>query len=108
MTFLHCLLCGCASSEGGFPPDSAGSGAPAGGTAGAAGVTRLDAGVIIMDDASTSNNATCGVDGGKCYAVVDAGPYCGDGVVQNDLSETCDDANRLGGDGCSGTCKLEP
>ena len=50
----------------------------------------------------------CTPDGGKCYAVADAGPYCGDGIVQTERGETCDDANRIGGDGCSGTCQIEP
>ena len=51
---------------------------------------------------------TCTPDSGKCYAVVDAGPYCGDGIVQADRGEKCDDGNRIGGDGCSGTCQVEP
>jgi len=51
---------------------------------------------------------TCTPDSGKCYAVVDAGPYCGDGIVQTERGESCDDGNRIGGDGCSGTCKIEP
>jgi cysteine-rich repeat protein len=67
-----------------------------------------DAGRIQPRDAAVSNGKTCTADGGKCYAVVDAGPYCGDGLVQEDRGETCDDGNRVGGDGCSGICKLEP
>ena len=55
-----------------------------------------------------ANGKTCSRDGGKCYAVVDAGPYCGDGIVQADRGEACDDGNRIGGDGCSGTCQIEP
>jgi len=31
---------------------------------------------------------------------------CGDGVVQS--GESCDDGNRVGGDGCSSTCAREP
>lgn len=46
--------------------------------------------------------------GGDCYAVVDAGPYCGDKKVDAVLGEDCDDGNRVGGDGCSGICKTEP
>jgi fibro-slime domain-containing protein len=59
-------------------------------------------------DAGTDANRTCTPDSGKCYAVVDAGPYCGDGIVQADRGEKCDDGNRIGGDGCSGTCQVEP
>ena len=32
--------------------------------------------------------------------------YCGDGIVES--PETCDDGNTTPGDGCSGTCQLEP
>jgi fibro-slime domain-containing protein len=32
--------------------------------------------------------------------------YCGDGYVE--APETCDDGNSMPGDGCSGTCQLEP
>ncbi|MDP9035357.1 MAG: DUF4215 domain-containing protein [Myxococcota bacterium] len=32
--------------------------------------------------------------------------YCGDGVVET--PEECDDGNTVPGDGCSGTCHLEP
>ncbi|KAM8934565.1 pappalysin-1 [Pelodytes ibericus] len=33
--------------------------------------------------------------------------YCGDGVIQEDLGEECDDKNKLNGDGCSLFCKQE-
>ena len=33
-------------------------------------------------------------------------PVCGDGVAEN--VEECDDGNAQSGDGCSGTCRLEP
>jgi fibro-slime domain-containing protein len=46
-------------------------------------------------------------DAGTGFAV-DAGPYCGDGKISKDLKEDCDDGNRIGGDGCSGICKVEP
>jgi fibro-slime domain-containing protein len=36
-----------------------------------------------------------------------APPGCGDGKVNQD-SEKCDDANTFAGDGCSGTCQVEP
>jgi cysteine-rich repeat protein len=34
-------------------------------------------------------------------------PHCGDGVVQADEGEQCDDGNAISGDGCSSTCKSE-
>ena len=35
-----------------------------------------------------------------------SGGYCGDGVLQ--AGEQCDDGNSMPGDGCSGTCTIEP
>lgn len=32
---------------------------------------------------------------------------CGDKLVIGDLGEECDDGNTVGGDGCSGACKVE-
>ncbi|XP_064420709.1 pappalysin-1 [Latimeria chalumnae] len=34
--------------------------------------------------------------------------YCGDGRVQSELGEECDDENKLNGDGCSYRCQREP
>ena len=42
---------------------------------------------------------------GKCAADCTLGPRCGDGVVQADQGEQCDDGNLVDGDGCSATCK---
>lgn len=40
----------------------------------------------------------------NCYG--DAGPACGDGVLNG--GEECDDGNARPGDGCSGLCRVEP
>jgi fibro-slime domain-containing protein len=42
---------------------------------------------------------------GKCNADCTLGPRCGDGVVQADQGEQCDDGNLVNGDTCSSTCK---
>ena len=42
---------------------------------------------------------------GECAAGCVIGPYCGDGITQT--GEQCDDGNRLSGDGCSATCRVE-
>jgi cysteine-rich repeat protein len=34
-------------------------------------------------------------------------PICGDGIVRTDWKETCDDNNKLDGDGCSSMCTVE-
>ncbi|MGE5787764.1 MAG: DUF4215 domain-containing protein [Myxococcales bacterium] len=84
---------------------SSGSDGGANGTKGA-GSSASNKGIDIKT--GTANNTSCNVDAGKCYAVVDAGPYCGDGVIDAERDEICDDGNRIGGDGCSGVCKVEP
>src|SRR5690606_4693628 len=38
----------------------------------------------------------------------ECGPYCGDGRIDTDLEEECDDGNSQSGDGCSADCKVEP
>ncbi len=35
-------------------------------------------------------------------------PGCGDGKIQQDLGEECDDGNKFPGDGCDAVCKKEP
>ncbi|MDP7069149.1 MAG: DUF4215 domain-containing protein [Candidatus Peribacteraceae bacterium] len=48
---------------------------------------------------STSPNAACRPD---CSA-----PRCGDGIIDNDYAEACDDGNRLQNDGCDRYCRIE-
>ncbi|MBI5503816.1 MAG: DUF4215 domain-containing protein [Deltaproteobacteria bacterium] len=36
----------------------------------------------------------------------DGAPYCGDGVLQADIGEQCDDGNRTNCDGCEYNCQL--
>jgi cysteine-rich repeat protein len=55
-----------------------------------------DGGVPLPDDAGYD----AGVD------IVDAGPGCGDGVVEG--IEHCDDGNNTDGDGCSASCQVFP
>jgi cysteine-rich repeat protein len=35
------------------------------------------------------------------------GPYCGDGILQQEHNEECDDGNNSSQDGCSPSCKIE-
>jgi fibro-slime domain-containing protein len=42
---------------------------------------------------------------GECQPGCVIGPYCGDGITQE--GEACDDHNRVSGDGCSSTCRVE-
>jgi fibro-slime domain-containing protein len=52
---------------------------------------------------SGGNGNGSGLSGGGGTVPVN---FCGDGVL-NAMDE-CDDANRIGGDGCSSECKIEP
>jgi cysteine-rich repeat protein len=57
--------------------------------------------------APCQSNADCSlVSGGRnlCNAGVCTAPRCGDGVVQPERGETCDDGNIVNGDGCSKSC----
>ncbi|MHA7628615.1 DUF4215 domain-containing protein [Corallococcus sp. M7] len=44
---------------------------------------------------------------GQCAPGCLLGARCGDGVVQSDQGEQCDDGNTVSRDGCAATCKLE-
>ena len=46
--------------------------------------------------------------GRQCDAVCNYGPYCGDGILQTQFNEECDDGNNDNGDFCSATCQIEP
>ena len=68
--------------------------------------------VPICGDGIKTKNEACD-DGtntggyGKCAPGCVLGPRCGDGVVQADQGEQCDDANLVSSDGCSDTCKID-
>jgi len=59
--------------------------------------TRTEA----CDDGTAGNTGGYG----KCTADCTLGPRCGDGVVQADHGEECDDGNLVDNDACSSTCK---
>lgn len=46
--------------------------------------------------------------GRECRADCSFGPYCGDGILQTQFTEECDDGNNDDGDFCSSICKIEP
>jgi fibro-slime domain-containing protein len=103
-TLVMGLALGCGSSASAPPgPGSGGGGAGDASTSGTGGFVFLDAGLD-----STTDAGCLLPDGAPChYVSVDAGPQCGDGII-NQPGEVCDDGNRVAGDGCSGACKVEP
>jgi fibro-slime domain-containing protein len=110
---LGCVMAagGAACSGSGTVNRTGTGGGSNGGGSGTGGGTATggDASVIILEDSGTGGGTTvaCDAEAGCVYALPDAGPYCGDGVV-NATDEACDDGNALPGDGCTGVCQAEP
>jgi len=77
-----------------------------------AGTDPADTGPITFiesgtDDTGPGDGGPCTLeDGAPCVVLADAGPHCGDGLVNVD-GEQCDDGNAIPGDGCSGICTQE-
>lgn len=46
--------------------------------------------------------------GRQCTPICEFGPYCGDGILQVQHGEECDDGNNQDGDFCSAVCEIEP
>lgn len=46
--------------------------------------------------------------GRQCTPACQFGPYCGDGILQPQFGEECDDGNNDDADFCSSICKIEP
>ena len=97
-----------ASSPGGEGGDdsggSLGNGGSARGGSATGGEGAMNGGSDTGGGGST-NGGTSG-DGGTGGSGGTAGGECGDGVVGG--SEQCDDGNRVGSDGCSSSCQLDP
>ncbi len=83
-------------SDGGPGEMDGGLDAATQGDAGTADAGSADAGLVQPDDGGVQPD-----DGGP----PDAGPRCGDGIVDSEeAGEVCDDSNTVGGDGCSADC----
>ena len=102
--------CGNASGGSGMPPSTGNGGLANGGSANNAGsISNGGNGGqgYVVTGGSTSSDACSGTNP-PVSCTMKAPPGCGDGIVQADLGEKCDDGNTLAGDGCSGTCQVEP
>ncbi|MDB4939022.1 MAG: Multiple EGF-like-domain protein 3 precursor [Labilithrix sp.] len=62
-----------------------------------------DEGTGPIDFGGTCDGAPCPLGDSGIRPVT-----CGDGLLDDKLSERCDDGNAKSGDGCSATCDLEP
>src|SRR5512147_1551934 len=104
-----CSLAGCGTSGGSLIVDNGSVGGQSSTAGGASSGKQGSGGALILTTTAPKGTGAGDCDdAGACYAVVDAGPYCGDGKIDSSLGEECDDGNRIGGDGCSGICKIEP
>ena len=54
-----------------------------------------------------ADGTDCGTDQWCQKEVCEFKPGCGDGKIQADLGEECDDGNKFPGDGCDSNCKKE-
>ncbi len=68
--------------------------------------SRFDFACNVEDAADTSINP---VSGATCEvtSVTSSAPVCGDGVVDFEMGETCDDGNTADGDACPADCRIE-
>src|SRR6188768_587885 len=88
---------------------SSGGGGNDGGASSVDGNTATGAGgvpIITLDPPEVPNPCEAENAPEECELV--APPACGDGSINLDPPEACDDGNSLPGDGCSGGCKIEP
>lgn len=67
---------------------------------------RCGDGVVDGGEACDDGNRVA-CDGCDQRCRVEAGPICGDGVLNELCGEACDDGNAVGGDGCTAECAFE-
>ena len=102
------LIAAC-SSSGTTPRGSVGAGAGTG-AGGGSGTTLIGAGgnasLPEIDGGSGTTSCVCDASDPNANCNKKIPPGCGDGIIE--AGEQCDDGNSMPGDGCSGTCQIEP
>lgn len=91
------------SGDGDGDGDSIGVG---NGTGSGGGGTNQNDDIITVPPPVVSN--PCEQENAPDNCQLTAPPACGDGEINLDPPEACDDGNSLPGDGCSGACIVEP
>ena len=114
ITLVSASLIGCGSSNIVTPPPSGGGTSSTMGIGGAGNKAGASSGVGASGfqvgtggNTGTSSTVDCNGPNPPVSCTLQAPPGCGDGKV-NQATEQCDDGNTLAGDGCSGTCQVEP
>jgi fibro-slime domain-containing protein len=106
--FLVMGLCMCGAPKTEGPSGGTGSdpGTGSGSTPGNGGNDGEDDLTVDPDPPPVMNPCAAPDAPEDCMLV--APPACGDGEINLDPPEACDDGNTLPGDGCSGACVVEP
>jgi fibro-slime domain-containing protein len=98
------------SARGPGPGGGVGAGGQGAGTGSASGTGStgpiVEPPIISTDPPPVVN--PCAVPDAPPNCVLVSPPACGDGEINLDPPEPCDDGNSLPGDGCSGACVVEP
>ena len=103
-------LVGCASRAsrlGGPDTGENGDDAHSGSSDGRVIGTGPDGAILMLDSGPPILPQLCDMADAPADCQVMAAPGCGDGLI-NEPNEQCDDGNSIPGDGCSGTCQIEP
>jgi len=62
----------------------------------------------ICDDGSDNGKYASSIQDRYCNSTCNGwAPYCGDGIIQTEYGEECDDGNNVSGDGCNAVCQTE-
>lgn len=62
---------------------------------------------IVTRDEACDDRTNDGAYGGCMPGCQMRAPFCGDGMIQREAGEQCDDSNMVNGDGCSTRCESE-
>ncbi len=93
------------ASDGDFDADDSIAGSTGGSVSAGTG-GKSNEGVVTLEPMPVSN--PCERENAPANCMVVTPPACGDGAINLEPPEACDDGNSLPGDGCSGACIVEP
>ena len=93
------------ATQGATDPTSGGTDSATGTTAGTSSPTATDPETSATDSTGdpTTQTTTPATETG-----IDPGPFCGDGVLDVDLGEECDDGDNIDNNACSNECTMVP
>lgn len=112
LLLLHAAACSAPVPDDGNlgdgdAPTSSGSGTGVGPIEGSGGDGQ-GGGIIVPTEPQPDIENPCEAEDAPENCELEAPPACGDGAINLDPPEACDDGNSKPGDGCSGACVVEP